>query len=1285
MHSNTDCNENGNENVEFLNHDQNRLFGSALDIDVDLLQTVVTMLQQQLPPTSSLLDSSVPLASSISSTALHLSSSTPLNFNGLLLQVEQLQTQFLSMNMNGPNASTNAAVSYKYALYCLKLAKHSSSSSSSSSLLTSSSKTTASAWRMHAAKALLQCISDLSRLSTLSAPMHSSTSSTPSSASYQSMQFTDVSSSSQSDSLLREQLGHQDIKGCGGNQREYHSQSNQNKASPLHISRPLDMLLQLLHFHAALDPALLDLLTTRLPLLHHSLFDHFTDSLFAYIAQPVCSKLGRIVDRMTMPANVSDSVDSTNNADKCSDSGICRGQESINLSANQFRETTECIRSLYSKLLESILLHSTSASSSSSSLSSNAKCIPAYSASLDETYPSCLLNPAQIGVLFQLHCAFSTSLSEHRLQEHVCLMKLIQKCSQSYKRSQSLSNAARANSNFGATFSLISRLSLHLQALSWTWEDETLSVLQLLENQMPARMKIMQGEIAWIESHISNWQTNGEVNYDCTSSSNDEKHCNTNDSIKTGNCCPIATDNANSCVVPKCISSSSDACAVGVTVATRASGANMKKEDVRGKMQLQYLQHRKHRIFITTLLPLRKLVDKIEATASSTPSISTFCSSTFQKQPSCSFVSGTIQRQFQRHVLPKLHKLLHMFHDSDTDHNAVDNDDAIDSASQTTVSITTSHSVHHNASEAFIGSNIHHPLHNRDPGQSVGQNAGANAAVEKLAVTRPLNSARSLAQRWEKQGLMLIELIRRCIHKRSNNHHNNDDNLNHSKPSTVHVNGNGNIHTHASISNGAHMLNLRTLSPLLADWHRFAVNPITLPINSSITDTYDAGVCSTVPLLLPGMTQHIDPHLDGQIDAADPCHLSGRISVGNLSRDSIIAVRSEVRQLNTKSRPKILRFLCGDGHEYSYLLKGKEDIQVDAQIMRISKAVNISTRRWNVRRMQTSFAASSSGLSSFASHLSKKHLDRLGNEDKAGKHENDGDDETENETDIGVGNSQDDEIALSLLRMVQWQFNQQTKHATHSIKTSSVDDVSNIGVCDSGDGRDDDLHGDSNRSSITKIPLPLYRNYSVVPLSNQCGVIRIVKHVTSIMDLFRNWQTQTTKAQKSITKSSTKSSSLSTNWNAINPLCCTPSVELFNRIVNEELLAHSHIKANGHDLHQHVNDGHDGVPNSSTKSNSNINHNHKLGSSMNVLHPLHFSQDTYRKNNNNKNNKSNSNHNHNHNHNNPSHACAVPEIPVAPVLSRRHWPKSVLRRVYCRMMQMAPKDLLLKEMYCSGT
>ncbi|KAJ7561858.1 hypothetical protein O6H91_03G044300 [Diphasiastrum complanatum] len=95
--------------------------------------------------------------------------------------------------------------------------------------------------------------------------------------------------------------------------------------------------------------------------------------------------------------------------------------------------------------------------------------------------------------------------------------------------------------------------------------------------------------------------------------------------------------------------------------------------------------------------------------------------------------------------------------------------------------------------------------------------------------------------------------------------------------------------------------------------------------------------CSDAPM--PGLGAHI-MSLDASFPYV-PVGLGKDSNGGNLSEVVTIATFDEqVAILATKTKPKKLSFVGSDGIHYTYLLKGREDLRLDARVMQLLHAVN---------------------------------------------------------------------------------------------------------------------------------------------------------------------------------------------------------------------------------------------------------------------------------------------------------------------------------------------------------
>lgn len=77
------------------------------------------------------------------------------------------------------------------------------------------------------------------------------------------------------------------------------------------------------------------------------------------------------------------------------------------------------------------------------------------------------------------------------------------------------------------------------------------------------------------------------------------------------------------------------------------------------------------------------------------------------------------------------------------------------------------------------------------------------------------------------------------------------------------------------------------------------------------------------------------PGLEKQIKAHDSDNATGLLGVV-----TIASFHEQVTILSTKTKPKKLAILGSDGQLYTYLLKGREDLRLDARIMQLVQAVN---------------------------------------------------------------------------------------------------------------------------------------------------------------------------------------------------------------------------------------------------------------------------------------------------------------------------------------------------------
>ena len=84
--------------------------------------------------------------------------------------------------------------------------------------------------------------------------------------------------------------------------------------------------------------------------------------------------------------------------------------------------------------------------------------------------------------------------------------------------------------------------------------------------------------------------------------------------------------------------------------------------------------------------------------------------------------------------------------------------------------------------------------------------------------------------------------------------------------------------------------------------------------------------CSDVPM--PGLEKH------NAISESD---------ISNSKLQGVVTIASffeQVEILSTKTKPKKLVILGSDGQKYTYLLKGREDLRLDARIMQLLQAIN---------------------------------------------------------------------------------------------------------------------------------------------------------------------------------------------------------------------------------------------------------------------------------------------------------------------------------------------------------
>ncbi|XP_022944490.1 serine/threonine-protein kinase SMG1-like isoform X1 [Cucurbita moschata] len=84
---------------------------------------------------------------------------------------------------------------------------------------------------------------------------------------------------------------------------------------------------------------------------------------------------------------------------------------------------------------------------------------------------------------------------------------------------------------------------------------------------------------------------------------------------------------------------------------------------------------------------------------------------------------------------------------------------------------------------------------------------------------------------------------------------------------------------------------------------------------------------SDVPM--PGFEKHV---IYSEADRSVGSNISGTVTIGSFSE--------QVTILSTKTKPKKLVILGSDGETYTYLLKGREDLRLDARIMQMLQAIN---------------------------------------------------------------------------------------------------------------------------------------------------------------------------------------------------------------------------------------------------------------------------------------------------------------------------------------------------------
>ncbi|KAH7438500.1 hypothetical protein KP509_04G017600 [Ceratopteris richardii] len=90
------------------------------------------------------------------------------------------------------------------------------------------------------------------------------------------------------------------------------------------------------------------------------------------------------------------------------------------------------------------------------------------------------------------------------------------------------------------------------------------------------------------------------------------------------------------------------------------------------------------------------------------------------------------------------------------------------------------------------------------------------------------------------------------------------------------------------------------------------------------------------------------PGLEKQVAANDEGNSSQKPQI-----ISLIAFEEQVQILATKTKPKKLTMIGSDGKTYTYLLKGHEDLRLDARIMQLLHAVNGMLCHHNVTRGKT--------------------------------------------------------------------------------------------------------------------------------------------------------------------------------------------------------------------------------------------------------------------------------------------------------------------------------------------
>ena len=84
----------------------------------------------------------------------------------------------------------------------------------------------------------------------------------------------------------------------------------------------------------------------------------------------------------------------------------------------------------------------------------------------------------------------------------------------------------------------------------------------------------------------------------------------------------------------------------------------------------------------------------------------------------------------------------------------------------------------------------------------------------------------------------------------------------------------------------------------------------------------------------------------------------GYTSDGMVDDLEIVGIRKEGLVLPTKTRPKRISFVGSDGKSYDYLVKGREDLRLDARVMQLFDTVNAALRRKSKRGYLPLFAKS---------------------------------------------------------------------------------------------------------------------------------------------------------------------------------------------------------------------------------------------------------------------------------------------------------------------------------------